>query len=144
MPASKFPKPPRPTEGARLNVLICAALALPGASVLAQARTAVAKPSPASAAAADPADPEASVPPPPTYRSTFTGYRGAGEAPVGSWRDANDAVARIGGWRVYAREAQPPEAKPPGAAAPTAPGPGEAGKGGAKPAPPFHPGQTSP
>ena len=46
-----------------------------------------------------------------------------------SWREANDTVTRIGGWRVYAREAsQPaPESKPTPAAAepqplaPTAP-----------------------
>lgn len=41
----------------------------------------------------------------PEFNSTFTGYRAYTEQPVGSWRDANDEVGRIGGWRAYAREA---------------------------------------
>jgi hypothetical protein len=28
------------------------------------------------------------------------------------WREANDTVGRIGGWREYAREARPPEPTP--------------------------------
>jgi hypothetical protein len=39
------------------------------------------------------------------YESPFAGYRRQREEPVGSWRDANDTVGRIGGWRAYAREA---------------------------------------
>ena len=35
---------------------------------------------------------------------------------VGSWREANDNVGRIGGWRTYLREAQQPDAP---ASAPT-------------------------
>ncbi len=37
--------------------------------------------------------------------------RTAGDTPM-AWRDANDTAARIGGWRVYAREAQQPEPPP--------------------------------
>jgi len=44
---------------------------------------------------------------------------------LGSWRDANDTVARIGGWRSYLKESQTPDAEvpatPPVPAAPAAP-----------------------
>ncbi|MBC7938909.1 MAG: hypothetical protein H7Z19_03950 [Chitinophagaceae bacterium] len=40
-----------------------------------------------------------------TYRSAFEGFRPFADQPVGSWRDANDTVGRVGGWRAYAREA---------------------------------------
>lgn len=61
------------------------------------------------------------VQPPPAghelgYRSTFEGYRAFADEKVGSWRDANDTVGRIGGWRAYAKEARQP------ASAPAAPG----------------------
>jgi hypothetical protein len=40
------------------------------------------------------------------HRSVLTTYRSdAGDASVGSWKDVNDIVNRIGGWRAYAREA---------------------------------------
>ena len=60
------------------------------------------------------------------YRSAFGGYKPLAEAtPPLSWRDANDAVERIGGWRAYAREANAPAAAPsaPAAAVPLAPAP---------------------
>lgn len=56
--------------------------------------------------------PKAAVPATETslqFDSTFTGYRAYTEQAVGSWRDANDEVGRIGGWRAYAREAAPAE-----------------------------------
>lgn len=40
------------------------------------------------------------------YRSAFEGYRRHDDQPVGSWREANDLVGRIGGWQAYAREGQ--------------------------------------
>jgi hypothetical protein len=55
-----------------------------------------------------------------TYRSSLADYRrtAAEPAPLG-WRDANDQVERIGGWRAYAREAQAPAPAPrPPASAP--------------------------
>lgn len=64
---------------------------------------------------ADPLSPGAAVPAA-THSSALARYRSAGDVKVGSWREANDIVARIGGWRVYAREAAQPEA-------PTAPAP---------------------
>ena len=43
------------------------------------------------------------------YRSALERYQPYKEQPVQSWRDANDNVGRIGGWRVYAKEAVPQE-----------------------------------
>jgi hypothetical protein len=40
-----------------------------------------------------------------TNSSYFSGYKPQQEVKVGNWRDANDQVGRIGGWRVYTREA---------------------------------------
>ncbi|MBC7378421.1 MAG: hypothetical protein H7346_13450 [Burkholderiaceae bacterium] len=47
-----------------------------------------------------------------SYESSFAQYRRLGDEKPVSWRDANDTVARIGGWRVYAREAQQPDPAP--------------------------------
>jgi hypothetical protein len=58
-----------------------------------------------------------------THASAFGRYRRLGDTPVGSWRDANDTVARIGGWRVYTRQAhapEPPQASQAAASAPVA------------------------
>ncbi|MDO9196116.1 hypothetical protein [Rhodoferax sp.] len=44
-----------------------------------------------------------------SYRSAFADYRAYSEQPVASWREANDKVDQIGGWRAYAREASQPE-----------------------------------
>jgi len=57
---------------------------------------------------ADPLNAKADVPAA-THRSALGGYRPAGDVKVGSWKDFNDTVARIGGWRVYAREASQPD-----------------------------------
>ena len=56
----------------------------------------------------DPLNPGAAVPAA-IYTSPLARYRPAGDVKVGSWREANDTVTRIGGWRVYAREAARPE-----------------------------------
>ena len=52
----------------------------------------------------DPLDANAPVPPL-SRQSSLSTPLPLGEAAVGSWRDANDTVNRIGGWRAYAREA---------------------------------------
>lgn len=52
-----------------------------------------------------------------TYRSTFDAYQRFTDEKVGPWRDANDTVGRIGGWRSYAKEGREPAA--PGAPNPT-------------------------
>lgn len=75
------------------------------------------------AAPSDPLDARAATQPL-QHRSAFDGYRRfADEQPI-NWRDANDTVKRIGGWRSYAREAAPgaPAPAAPGASAPAAPG----------------------
>ena len=40
------------------------------------------------------------------YRSAFEGYRSFSAEEVGDWRQANETVREIGGWRAYAREIQ--------------------------------------
>lgn len=60
----------------------------------------------------DPLNPGAAVPAA-SHATALARYRSAGDVKVGSWREANDMVARIGGWRVYAREAAQPEAAQP-------------------------------
>lgn len=49
------------------------------------------------------------------YKSAFEGYRGFSDEKPVPWREANDTVGHIGGWRAYAREAQ--GAEPPASAA---------------------------
>ena len=49
------------------------------------------------------------------------GYRRLGEDKRIDWKEANETVNRIGGWRAYAREAQQPDSAasaPAGGAAP--------------------------
>lgn len=86
-------------------------------SALIVAATALGFPPPALAQSAAEAkvpsvlDPRAPVPPL-QYRSAFSDYKPNAEAKVGAWRELNDTVGRIGGWRVYAREAREPVAAP--------------------------------
>ena len=89
----------------------------------------------AKTASPDPLDPKASVPAL-SYVSSFSQYRLLGDEKPVSWRDANDTVTRIGGWRVYAREAQ--QADP----APAAPAAVPTDK--AKPMPAGHGGHKMP
>ena len=95
----------------------------------------------------DPLDPKAQVPVL-RYESSLAPVRRTSDDKPVSWRDANEAVARIGGWRVYAREAQQPEpaaaqkpevpAQAPAQTPSTAPAPAPAPA--AKPMPPGHTG----
>ena len=41
-----------------------------------------------------------------SYRSVFDDYVAPSDDKLVSWRDANELVKSIGGWRVYARESQ--------------------------------------
>jgi hypothetical protein len=97
----------------------------------------------ATTARPDPLDPKARVPAT-RYESSLGQVRRIGDDKPVAWREANEAVARIGGWRVYAREAQQPDAPastPPAvapaqsaASTPTATTkPAPAGHGGHKP-----------
>lgn len=102
------------------------------------AAQAQAQPTTTTAARPDPLDPKAQVPAM-RYESSLGQSRRSGDDKPLAWRDANDAVARIGGWRVYAREAQQPDAPPstPPAAAP-AQSPASTPAAATKPAPAGH------
>ena len=128
-----------------LRWLVRAALCTSALAVQAQGAGSPSAAGPAPAARPDPLDARASVPAL-TYRSPVSRFRGLGDDKPVSWREANDSVARIGGWRVYAREAQQPESKPSGTDAPAAPKPGGAGKDTPQPMPmpPSHGGHKSP
>ena len=122
--------------------------ALLAASLLATL-TAQAQPA-ATSARPDPLDAKASVPTL-SYESSFSQYRRLGDEKPVSWRDANDTVTRIGGWRVYAREAQQPDpapaAKPADAAPATKPvdaAPAAKPSDSAKPMPAGHGGHKMP
>ena len=39
------------------------------------------------------------------YRSTLEGYQAFGDDALVPWKQANDTVRQVGGWRAYAREA---------------------------------------
>ncbi|MBT9502338.1 MAG: hypothetical protein IV092_13895 [Burkholderiaceae bacterium] len=120
--------------------IIASGVALIAASVfliqpaLAQAPTKISLASTTSRA--DPLDPRATVAPL-IYRSAFQDFRPNTEAEVGSWKEANDKVGSIGGWRVYAKEAQQADVPASPASAPSAavaPAPPEAKPGAAGPA----------
>lgn len=103
VPSFSAPAPCR-HAGARLRLPGLVALALALAAGSAQAQAPAAKPRP------DPLDPQASVPALRYTSSLKPEGRSADDKPL-PWREANDTAARIGGWRVYAREAQQPDPK---------------------------------
>ena len=51
------------------------------------------------------------TPPVVRYESALSGYQRFADQPVGDWREANELVGRIGGWKTYARESRR-DAKP--------------------------------
>ena len=91
----------------------------------------------------DPLDPKANVPAL-TYPSSLSQYRRADDGKPVSWRDANDTVTRIGGWRVYAREAQQPDAAASAPARPANPAPAPKTDEMVKPMPAGHGGHKMP
>ena len=109
-----------------------AALALPNFSALAQNATPAAPSSASAPKRPEASDPTADVPPL-VYSAVLQGYRPNVEVEVGAWRGINDNVGRIGGWRVYAKEARQPDAVAPAAGAASAPA-----SPGAKPMPAGH------
>ena len=44
--------------------------------------------------------------------SAFAGYKAFADEPVENWKAANDKVAKIGGWREYAKQTQQPADQP--------------------------------
>jgi len=108
------------------------------AALCAAALSSVAQTAPPAGHRPDPLDAGASVPAV-AYASSLSRQR----RPVGdkaiAWREANDAAARVGGWRTYAREAQQPQPAPAAAAVqPSSPDPK------APPAPQGHGGHKMP
>lgn len=87
---------------------LCRHLALAGCALWLAANLAQAQDAAARAERPDPLDPQARVPPA-TYHSALATYRRLGDDKPLPWKQANEAVNRIGGWRAYAREAQLPE-----------------------------------
>ncbi len=85
----------------RLPVILLAAVTL-AAAAHAQTTAPLAR-------ASDPANPQAAVPRA-VHSSAFAGYRRQAEPAPIAWKEANDTVTRIGGWRTYAREAAEPSA----------------------------------
>ena len=53
----------------------------------------------------------ATIPVPLEFDSVLSRYQPMTDEKLGSWREANDTVTRIGGWRSYLKEAQTPDAK---------------------------------
>ncbi|AKJ30706.1 hypothetical protein [Caldimonas brevitalea] len=84
----------------------CLAAALGVVLPIAHAQPPAATPAPgASAPSTQPSARAAAPRPDGTYRSAFEGYPRYADEPVVSWKEANDHVGRIGGWRTYAAEA---------------------------------------
>ena len=48
----------------------------------------------------------------PDYRSAFEGYRSFGQEEVQPWKQTNETVREVGGWRAYAREMRQPSQVP--------------------------------
>ena len=68
------------------------------------------KPATAPTTTVAPATPSSS---PLRYESVFARYQSYRDEKTGSWREANETVDRIGGWRAYAKEAQQPDSVAP-------------------------------
>lgn len=54
----------------------------------------------------------AAAPSPLPYTSTLSAYQAYADQPVQPWREANDRVGQIGGWRTYAKEATTSQTAP--------------------------------
>lgn len=95
-------------------------LPLAAAPTLTPAQSPPAVSAPQAAAAGLPQHPADAAAPVPkvVHRSALAGYRRHTEPETKAWRQANDEVARIGGWRAYLREAA--ETTPAAPAAPPA------------------------
>jgi len=66
------------------------------------------------------------------YTSAIGTYQAYEDQPVQSWREANDRVGQIGGWRTYAKEARTAKPAEP-ASSPPSSDPHAGHHGGGKP-----------
>lgn len=108
------------------------------ASAVAQGAANPASPSAVSTTAAAPTA-GGEVAAPGAYRSAFEGYQAFSDEKVVGWKEANDTVGKIGGWREYAKQArtedgkpQTPDAKPAGTQQPATGGTGAPAAGHGK------------
>lgn len=69
------------------------------------------------------------------YRSALSGYRPYVEGKIQPWKESNDTAGQIGGWRVYARQAQEADLPGPAASTPSQPDTPATAPGGPKPMP---------
>ena len=53
------------------------------------------------------------------FDSVISRYKPMADQELGSWREANDTVTQIGGWRTYLKESRAPEAMTPASPAMT-------------------------
>ncbi len=53
------------------------------------------------------------------FESVLSRYKPMTDQKLGSWREANDTVTRIGGWRTYLKESQAPDTAAPATTAPS-------------------------
>ena len=60
-----------------------------------------------------PATPSKTQIEPAKYRSALEGYQPYTDEKMADWKAANDTAGRIGGWRVYAKEARQPQVPDP-------------------------------
>jgi hypothetical protein len=73
-----------------------------------------------------PSDPKAEVPRM-RFESSFKDYRKLEDRPLASWKQANELVYRLGGWKAFASGNVPDVAPAPATTAPPPADPGHAG-----------------
>ncbi len=122
----------RPPPGLARSLVLSLVLSLPLLASLPHAAVAQTASPPASQTR--PADSAADNAAQPGFRSAFEGYRPHTDEKIRGWKQANDEVGQIGGWRAYAKEANQ-------ASAADSPAPDHGGK---HPAPAAQPGTNSP
>lgn len=88
---------------ASLRAGLVAAIAFAGLSAAAQTPTAAQAPAASATTGQGPG--AAAQPEPGAYRSAFEGYQAYSDEKMTDWKQANDTVGKIGGWRAYAKEA---------------------------------------
>ena len=125
-------------SGRRAGALLAITLLLsPGAShaQVAHIHSPAASPAVALAAKATTGGMATPTDSPLAFESTLSRYKPMTDQTLGSWREANDTVTRIGGWRSYLKESQAPDvtATPPQAAPQTPAAPNPHAGHGAKP-----------
>ena len=113
-------RPAVPARWAAAKLLALAMLATP-ATTTATPATAPSTPARHAGADQDPANAAAQVPAL-RHDSVLANRRGVAAAPAPRpWREANEQVNRVGGWRTYLRESAPTPPSPASAPASTAP-----------------------